>query len=103
MPNAYMPPALLQDINSAVLRHKFKVLAVYAEAEIIRRQWRHQNIALEDIVDELVRRSAIYRVAIALDPAEATAALLGTISASRPHTRSGEVRRPRGAHGSRLH
>ena len=79
---ALLPPELVQAMDSILVRHKFKLLAVYAEAENLRRQWLGHNIALEDIVNELVKRSEIYQVAIAFEPEEAAAALLGTNEAS---------------------
>ena len=77
-----LPLQLLTAINSVLAQHKFSVLSVYAEAEKIRRRWHGHNIALEDIVNELVRRSEVHQVAVAFDPSEAAAALLGTNEAS---------------------
>ena len=65
------------EIERVVQEKSGQTLQVYAEAEKIRTRWRDLNIALEDIISQMIEFSGTYGVAVAFEPAEAKAALLG--------------------------
>jgi hypothetical protein len=72
-----IPSTMLQDIDLILLAYSGRTLPLYAEAENIRRKWLSQNVALEDIVEQFLRRAAAYNVSFEIDPSQAAEALRG--------------------------
>lgn len=72
-----IPHTILIDIDRALERNRNDCIAVYSEAERVRRKWVQENVALEDIVMAFFDRCAPYEVAMSLDMSGAEAALMG--------------------------
>jgi hypothetical protein len=74
---ATVPLRMLQDIETVLLVYSGRTVPIYAEAEKIRLAWLSENVALEDIVDEMLRKARSYSVSFEIDPAQAADALRG--------------------------
>jgi hypothetical protein len=69
--------AMANEIRSAVLAYQGQPMPVYAVAESIRKRWEDENVALEDIVEQLIREGNGINVSFELDPRQAADALRG--------------------------
>lgn len=74
-----LPLAMLQDIESVLSAYAGRTLPVYAEAESIRQRWLSENVALEDIVDQILRSASSHRLGFEIDPSQAVEALRGPV------------------------
>lgn len=77
--NITLPLSMLRRI-SAVLNEASKgnrPIQVYAEAEKVRRIHPEANVALEDIIENFITMGRKHNVAFEIDPAHATAAVMG--------------------------
>jgi hypothetical protein len=72
-----VPEPMSQAIDFVLTAYTGRTLPLYAEAESIRRRWLSENIALEDILDLLVRRASVHNVSFEIDPSQAAEALRG--------------------------
>jgi hypothetical protein len=68
---------MLQDIDLVLMAYSGQTLPLYAEAENLRRKWLVQNVALEDVIEQMMRRASVYSVSFEIDPAQAAEALRG--------------------------
>jgi hypothetical protein len=68
---------MVQDIDVALTAYAGRTMPLYAEAENIRRRWLSDNIALEDVIDQIIRRASVYNVSFEIDPSQAADALRG--------------------------
>lgn len=71
------PSSMLQDIDLMLMTYTGRTLPLYAEAENLRRRWLSQNVALEDVIEQLMRRASAYNVSFEIDPSQAAEALRG--------------------------
>lgn len=72
-----IPRSISVDIDRVLQANRNKCIAVYGEAEKIRRKWEEENVALEDIVMAFIERCGFHEVAMSLDPSAAAEALGG--------------------------
>jgi hypothetical protein len=70
-----LPERMLTDIDNLLAKYEARTLPVYAEAESIRRIWLAENVALEDIVYQLVRGARARCIALEINSAQAADAL----------------------------
>jgi hypothetical protein len=76
-PPVKVPEPMMQDIDIVLMAYTGRTMPLYAEADNIRRRWLSENIALEDILDLLVRRASVHNVSFEIDPSQAAEALRG--------------------------
>ena len=76
----HLPLRMMQDIQNLLTAYEGRTLPVYAEAENVRRRWLSDNVALEDIVDELLRAASTHSIGFEIDPEQAIDALRGPLS-----------------------
>ncbi len=74
-----LPLHMLQDIEDLLTAYAGRTLPVYAEAESIRQRWLSENVALEDIVEQLLSRASFHSASYEIDPSQATDALRGPL------------------------
>lgn len=72
-----IPHCISIDIDRVLQVNRQKCIAVYGEAEKLRRKWEAENVALEDIVMAFIERCGFHEVAMSLDPSAAAEALGG--------------------------
>lgn len=94
-----LPIEIRREITAVLLNHQSSTLSVYAEADKIRRRWLSRNIALEDIVGVFVEDSGSHGVAIAFEPGEARAALIGS---EAPYEEDAELYQPPAHNGQQM-
>lgn len=68
-----------QDIQNLLTEYEGRTVPVYAEAENIRQRWISENVALEDIVDQIMRGAHTHSIGLEIDPAQAADALRGPL------------------------
>ena len=73
-----LPLHMLQDIERTLQEYAGRTISVYAAAENIRQRWLEENIALEDIVDQLLSGANTNGIGFEIDPTQAADALRGT-------------------------
>lgn len=62
-----LPPAMIGDIDALLASHRSNCIAIYPEAEKIRRKWVENNVALEDVVSVFVERCGLHSVAVSFE------------------------------------
>ncbi len=73
-----IPGSLASEVRNALLAHSGRIMPVYAVAETIRKRREEDNVALEDIVEQLIREGGAFDISFELDPMQARDALRGT-------------------------
>jgi hypothetical protein len=81
--NIQIPAGMHRDIEFVLVAYAGRTLPIYREAETIRRRWTSANVALEDVVENMLQLAAAHQLAVELDAAQAADALLGLVAETK--------------------